>query len=688
MKEYWKNHKKNILWLLIGLVVILVTSFAQFMVQTSGGRVRVTDLRDAKNEGTISLNYTDAAGEKGTGDFAINGEVVSGLLFVPKDASKDNKKPGIVLTHGYLNNRELQLPFAIELARRGFVVLAVDREGHGNYDNVDNANALMATKGLYESAKYLYNLDFVDQSKIGISGHSMGGYTTAMALYTDIAPQTLTYQGKKVTASGYGIVKAGLIQGWSTFIAAGADVSVGILKAKDDEFFFKSTDSNGNATICREYLHSTGAAKFVGVSYEEGQEINIGNGVRYVNGVSVEKEDGKAVGYPFRVIYESDEIHPLNHWSIPSTNHLLDFFYGAFGTPATASYINEANQVWWVKEGFSLIGMLALLSLLIPGVSLLLTIPLFQSLTKRRTVKAAANGTLVLESVPVTKELIDSEKKPVTKWWDHLLYWLVPVVCAIFGGFSIRPFVNGWTDAWFPNTQLYPQDTTNWVSFWSAACGLFACGMVLLVYIGRLIARSVLKEQGKDYPVDNPFEVARVSSFGNALKTVVLAFLTLILFYCVVFINWGIWTVDFRFWTLAIKVFNVGKMVPTALRYGVILGVYYVLIGICNQSYRMKNLPDWATIAINAFFNVVGIFLVTIIQYGVFRTSGVLWESDMALGYIVLFPVVPILILATVISRLLYKKTGNIWLGSLINTLLWTMVTVSGTAASFAYVLG
>ena len=60
----------------------------------------------------------------------------------------------------------------------------------------------------------------------------------------------------------------------------------------------------------------------------------------------------------------------------------------------------------------------------------------------------------------------------------------------------------------------------------------------------------------------------------------------------------------------------------------------------------------------------------------------------MNLSYIVLFPIIPVLICATVISRLLYKKTGNVWLGVIVNTLLWTAVTVSGTAASLGYVLG
>ena len=60
----------------------------------------------------------------------------------------------------------------------------------------------------------------------------------------------------------------------------------------------------------------------------------------------------------------------------------------------------------------------------------------------------------------------------------------------------------------------------------------------------------------------------------------------------------------------------------------------------------------------------------------------------MDLEYIVLFPIIPVLICATIISRILYKKTGDVWLGVVINTLLWTAVTVSGTTASLGYILG
>ena len=185
---FFKKNKKSLLTLGISLGSILVSSFFGSLIQTRGYSVKVTDLRDETRSG----EFYNAAGEVVEG-VTVKGTVKSGILYMPKDASEDHKLPAIVLTHGYLNNRELQMPNAIELARRGFIVLAVDREGHGNYENENNQNALMATNGLYDSAKYLYTLPEVDKTKIGITGHSMGGYTTAMALYTDA---TTVYYGQ------------------------------------------------------------------------------------------------------------------------------------------------------------------------------------------------------------------------------------------------------------------------------------------------------------------------------------------------------------------------------------------------------------------------------------------------------------------------------------------------------------
>ena len=107
----------------------------------------MTDLRDETNTGSITNTSVGEDGATVETETAVKGKVVSGILFVPNNASAENPLPAVVLTHGYLNNREMQLQNAIELARRGFIVLTVDREGHGNYDNSGSQNAMMATNG-------------------------------------------------------------------------------------------------------------------------------------------------------------------------------------------------------------------------------------------------------------------------------------------------------------------------------------------------------------------------------------------------------------------------------------------------------------------------------------------------------------------------------------------------------------
>ena len=643
--------RKNLILLCIGLCVILCSSFFASMLQSAGFTVKVTDLRNVTNSGKIEIDGKSVN---------VSGKVVSGILFVPKKASETNKRPAVVLTHGYLNNRELQLQNAIELARRGFVVLTIDREGHGNYPNSGTQNAMMATAGLYDSAKYVYNLPYVDQSRIGISGHSMGGMTTASVLSAD-SKGTFDDSGK-ATGNGLHIISAGLLQGYSSFSGAGANVSVGNLKANDDEFFYTGKDYEGNRTIARQYLTSTGAASFVGAKFDG--PINVVNDGIYINGVLTDIQEGTQAPAPFRVVYENNEIHPLNHFSRKSAKDVVNFFYTAFGTPAGAKYIKSSNQTWWIKEAFSFIGLIAIIFCIFPAAALLLELPVFRSLRRD-------------ESLPLAKR----EVKGIYGW---IMYLCPAIICTLFSGFSIQK-MNSLGGQWFPKNNLYPQDTTGWVSMWAVVCGLFALGVILVFWLVDYIAKKIRK---KDELVVNPFEVGYMKGgLLDFIKTALLGTIIVVGMYAILYCTWGIFKVDFRIWTLDMKVFDIPKMLPTMLRYTRIFAIFYLINGFTNQSYSAKNLPEWLTIAINAFFNVAGIFLVMMIQYGTFKSTGVLWQSGMALGYIVLFPIVPILIIAAIISRNLYKQTGTVWLGAFINALLFTVMTVANTAASFSYVL-
>lgn len=670
--NYFAKNKVAVIFLIVCILVIFLSSFIASAIQSNGWSIEVTDLRDAENEGTaISLTGEETE---------INGKVVSGILFKPKDATADNPLPAVVLTHGYLNNREMQLQNAIELARRGFVVLTVDREGHGNYENSGEQSALMATSGLYDSVKYLYNMDYVDKDKIGISGHSMGGMTTAMTLMQDMQ---------------LGLVSAGLIQAWSTFMGAGADVDVGMLKAQDDEFFF-TTNEGEDGTISREYLSTQAAKTFIGNTELEGDVVS---GAIYVNGQAVETTGGQETEGAFRVVYEISGVHPQNHCSVEGANAVVNFFYNAFGTPNGYEYISEGNQVWWVKEAFSLIGMIGFFALIFPLVSLLLTTPVFRSLrvAKQQVVEetvvvtdeTGAEQTMVCQKLVWDGANIPLQPKPLKGVQKNISYWLAAIGIMLFSGFSIHSICTEYGSKWFPNTQLYPQDTTNWVAMWAVCSALFSLAVILFFWLANTVVNKI--RYGDNYLEyqENPFAAGKIATgLGGLLKTFVLALLVLGILMAVLYTNWAIWTVDFRIWTLAVKVFDMGVLLPTIVRYGVFFGIFFIVSALFNETYRASNIPEWASTLINVFFNFFGVLLVIAIQYGEFTSTGVMWQPDMNLGYIVLFPMVPILAIATVISRRMTAKTGNMWLGAFINTLLFTLITCSNTASSFAYIMG
>lgn len=670
--NYFAKNKVAVIFLIVCILVIFLSSFIASAIQSNGWSIEVTDLRDAENEGTaISLTGEETE---------INGRVVSGILFKPKDATADNPLPAVVLTHGYLNNREMQLQNAIELARRGFVVLTVDREGHGNYENSGDQSAMMATSGLYDSVKYLYNMDYVDKDKIGISGHSMGGMTTAMTLMQDMQ---------------LGLVSAGLIQAWSTFWGAGADVDVGMLKAQDDEFFF-TTNEGEDGTISREYLSTQAAKTFIGNTELEGDVVS---GAIYVNGQAVETTGGQETEGAFRVVYEIPGVHPQNHCSVEGANAVVNFFYNAFGTPNGYEYISEGNQVWWVKEAFSLIGMIGFFALIFPLVSLLLTTPVFRSLrvAKQQVVEetvvvtdeTGAEQTMVCQKLVWDGANIPLQPKPLKGVQKNISYWLAAIGIMLFSGFSIHSICTEYGSKWFPNTQLYPQDTTNWVAMWAVCSALFSLAVILFFWLANTVVNKI--RYGDNYLEyqENPFAAGKIATgLGGLLKTFVLALLVLGILMAVLYTNWAIWTVDFRIWTLAIKVFDMGVLLPTIVRYGVFFGIFFIVSALFNETYRASNIPEWASTLINVFFNFFGVLLVIAIQYGEFTSTGVMWQPDMNLGYIVLFPMVPILAIATVISRRMTAKTGNMWLGAFINTLLFTLITCSNTASSFAYIMG
>ena len=94
-------------------------------------------------------------------------------LYRPKTATAAQPAPGLLALHGYQSDKEATNTFgALELARRGYVVLAIDHFGHGYSTKAPAANKNMS--GANNGYQYLKSLPFVDNTRLGIFGHSTG----------------------------------------------------------------------------------------------------------------------------------------------------------------------------------------------------------------------------------------------------------------------------------------------------------------------------------------------------------------------------------------------------------------------------------------------------------------------------------------------------------------------------------
>ena len=85
-----------------------------------------------------------------------NGANITALLYVPKNIAAIAPVPAVVACHGYSASNDAQELHAIELSRRGFVVMAIDAYAHGltQFPNMEFDRPVNDT-GMYAALQYL-----------------------------------------------------------------------------------------------------------------------------------------------------------------------------------------------------------------------------------------------------------------------------------------------------------------------------------------------------------------------------------------------------------------------------------------------------------------------------------------------------------------------------------------------------
>jgi pimeloyl-ACP methyl ester carboxylesterase len=289
---------------MIGVVLILAGGVLAYLTQTAGG-IRIEDIRF-----------------KGA-----KGNTMSALLYIPPNATPQTPAPGILAVHGYINSRETQDGFAIEFARRGYVVLALDQTGHGYSDPPAFANGFGGPDGL----AHLRNLDIVDKNNIGLEGHSMGGWTVlaaATAMPNDYKSMVLegSSTGKPFAADG--------TPSWPKNTA--------LVFAQYEEF----SDLMWGVDRARDVTQSPKLWAMFGTK----------------GPVEPGKVYGDIAQGSARVLYTPAITHPAEHISHEAIGYSLDWFAKTLqgGTPRPTD-----DQIWFRKEIGTLIALLGFVALLI-----------------------------------------------------------------------------------------------------------------------------------------------------------------------------------------------------------------------------------------------------------------------------------------------------------------------------------
>ncbi len=313
------NMKKQFALFHLGWVVILIGALLAHFIQTSGG----ITIRDLRFNGT-------------------NGQVLSGLLYVPPGVSAENKAPAILAVHGYINSRETQSGFAIEYARRGYVVLALDQGGHGYSDAPAFANGFGGPGAL----AYLRSLDIVDVNNIGLEGHSMGGWTILAAAATmPDAYKSVVLEG---SSTGAPFAQEGSPE-WPRNLA--------VVFSKYDEF--------------SQLMWNVDRAQDVATSPK----------LQAVFGVTEPVVPGQVYGDiaagTARLLQTPNTTHPGDHISPEAIGYSIDWFAQ---TLEGAQPLPAADQIWLWKEIGTLIALVGFVILLAGTFEMLLATQAFASL--------------------------------------------------------------------------------------------------------------------------------------------------------------------------------------------------------------------------------------------------------------------------------------------------------------------
>ena len=597
--------------LLASLLVVLLSSALASWIQSSGGRVSVQDIKIPTQ----------------------NGQWVVADLYKPRSATSENPAPLVVVIPGFQRSKEALANVAIELSRRGVVAVLIDPYAQG-FSSASMSRRAATTEGYGMFAVVDYaagtpNLNYIDKTRIGATGHSAGG---------NAAIRGANYFGKQAIATGEpsklnSVFVSGYVLTLRDNVLNDVRSNVGMSYAFYDEGAFRNELKNGDMRFAPEALRLVNSGLAPGV--EKIQQVEIG---RYY---------GDKTERTLRVVHNEMILHPFQPYITEATANQIEYFERVFDIK---SDISSYNQVWYWKELLGLLSLIAALVAVIPMGRLLLEIPYFK---------------------PLVHSLPPPLSKPRGK--GKAIFWSMFVIGALIACFSYIPMAELSQKMFVAassrqQTWFFPQRMNNAVVLWALFNGCIGFMMFWLSY----------RFFGKKNGVSAKFWGTETSRF-ELFRTFLLAFSLFVFFFLLLFTIYYFLHVDYRFLFMGVRTFQPPLLVLLAM-YLPFFFVFLLSNSLrINGAMRFEGEAEWKSMLVGGFANSLGLILIVIVQYLTFAMTGTVYWTDGWLYVNLLFAVVPMMFVLPYFNRYFFRMTGRIYLGPMTTGLIFVMILISNT---------
>lgn len=611
--------KTKPLWLAPLVVSILILAFSYFagLVHRSFNDVTIRDIQ-----------YVN-----------VDGALQRGLLYIPKTAAKENPAPAIISCHGNNNTAEMQDIHAVELSRRGYVVLAVDGYRQGLSTQAPNEASAIGD-GAFAALQYIGTLPFVDKGNIGMVGHSKGSLgivLASQAAYTIHETDPSVIVPKAIVPTG--VLMLGM-DDTTPFLTA--PINMCVFNADHDEFLGNIyPDLKG-----RDYNTLPIMKSVFGFDRPE-------YGTLYKAGSSAPLDRAEAVAAgaqgSLRCLVSADTTHPGLHFSTTVEEKVIEFFDITLRNGMET--IPPQNQIWYWKQILTGIALVLFVFSVIPFGRLFLALPFFQAITAPEP-----------ESFSVI-----ADRKGLIRYILLAILALIPapalyLLCMNKWGAFVNP--------------VFPLEQVNGFLILNLVIG--GCLLLLFLLYYQLIYKKAGASSKNLADCLTPRKIWSSFLLAASMFAVCLAFIRIVDIF---------FKTDFRFWILSFCRMTPAKWaiyfryLPSYLFFFAVTGLVY------NMSTRIRGRQEWKTYVNLAVQSMLGLFIFGIGDYAILYRTGFLgslgaFGSASSLAPLLVWNLIFILPVAAVIARYFFKKTGNIWTGAFINAFVATLFAVSNTIVS------